>query len=81
LYYSLHVFVLLQSHFYFVKYGQGILESRIILEEDLDYLCLRVPQQFFIAAKSKQCPSSNNSVNGNLLRFETNDYLSQTYIN
>lgn len=39
----------LQSKSFYTKYGSEILKSSIILEDDLDFLCIQSPQQFLNA--------------------------------
>nr|CAB3267609.1 vezatin [Phallusia mammillata] len=48
------------SKFYYTKYGNEILSSSVILDDDLDYLCVQSPQHFLSAIQQNTQPPLNN---------------------
>ncbi|CAK8689009.1 unnamed protein product [Clavelina lepadiformis] len=55
------------SRYFYTEYGKEILESKIMLEDDLDYLCLQTPQQFLISKRSLL----NKDPDGKSTRYST----------
>nr|XP_002126508.1 vezatin [Ciona intestinalis] len=59
------VLVDMSRHFH-SRYGSEILQSKVILEDDLDYLCIQTPQQFLNAINSNEIkkPTKHASKSG-----------------
>jgi len=62
------------SHDYYFKYGQEIVGSKIILDEDLDFLCLQTPQIFVDIVRKEKMEKPNKKeepISSSILRWST----------